>query len=183
MKTVKDIKEKTIESFLINESAQMPCLRMEKIKDWHHQEIISMLNALEKKLCDKKVIKQKISKMRKIKFRVWDGNNRKFDYPDIIVLSDGLELQQFTGLTDKKGKEIYEGDIIKHYGEVWQVVFEDAMFIIKGLSYRTNFHNGESHKIRNDLLSNEVKVLEIIGNIYENKNLLEKKVLVGKVGK
>ena len=112
--------------------------------------------------------------MREIKFRVWDGNNRKFDYPDTIVLNEGLELQQFSGLIDKKGKEIYEGDIVKHYGEVWQVVLEDAIFIIKGLSYRTNPRNGESHKIRNDLLSNEVKVLEIIGNIYENKNLLER---------
>ena len=30
-------------------------------------------------------------KMREIKFRVWDGNNRKFDYPDTIVLSEGGE--------------------------------------------------------------------------------------------
>ena len=66
MKTVKDIKEKTIESFLINEvgiiycgkckfydkcnSAQMPCLRMEKIKDWHKQRLTSMLDELEKEL-------------------------------------------------------------------------------------------------------------------------------------
>ena len=47
-------------------SAQMPCLRMEKIKDWHKQEIISMLNALKKELYNAidGIIKQKIGERR-----------------------------------------------------------------------------------------------------------------------
>lgn len=71
--------------------------------------------------------------MRELKFRAWDTNRKKMvdmDYfechkfgfrllrqkptdPDAIDWSDGFEIMQFTGLKDKNGKEIYEGDIVR----------------------------------------------------------------------
>lgn len=72
-------------------------------------------------------------------------------------------LQQFTGLLDKNGKEIYEGDIVE-YKKRWSstVVFEDGMF---------------RHKDNGDKISWGALILihrecEIIGNIYESPELL-----------
>ena len=50
--------------------------------------------------------------MRPLKFRIWDGNNKHYVYPDVLELNAGLEYQQFTGLLDKQGKKIYEGDFV-----------------------------------------------------------------------
>lgn len=72
-------------------------------------------------------------------------------------------VMQNTGLKDKNGKEVYEGDILKSaYSVPLQVVFEDGKFC---------FHN--DHSTGADILSQmRTKKLEIIGNIYENANLL-----------
>ena len=92
--------------------------------------------------------------MRKIKFRIWDGNNHKFDYPETIELERGLEYQQFTGLHDRTGKEIYEGDIVKSAwgtGEIFKRLGCWYVEMQRELGY---FNNGE---------------VEVIGNIYEEK--------------
>ena len=55
---------------------------------------------------------------REIKFRVWDEKYNQWDtspltiHPAESVVKQGRVIQQFTGFLDKKGKEIYEGDII-----------------------------------------------------------------------
>lgn len=105
--------------------------------------------------------------MREIKFRIWDGNNGRFHYPDVLELNIGLEYQQYTGLKDRCGRAIYVGDIVNastYIDETPQVLlirYEDGCFV---MDY-------------NDLESDFVPVgwftgvTEIIGNIHENPEL------------
>lgn len=94
--------------------------------------------------------------MRKIKFRCWFENEMyywdmlKADSPCLDYLKNA-EIMQFTGLHDKNGKEIYEGDIVhipyNRLGNV-EVKFERGQF---------------------NVVSYDIKRLTVIGNIYENK--------------
>ncbi len=100
--------------------------------------------------------------MREIKFRAWDKIGKimipvsRLDFP----LSEKREiLMQFTGLLDKNGKEIYEGDIVSWNDKKARVIFSNGKFTadIHGKFEVTNWNS-----------------CEIIGNIYENPNLLLK---------
>ena len=126
--------------------------------------------------------------MRTMKFRAWDSKNKKFplgltgfhiigectvfDLVNQYRLEEALELEitQYTGLTDKNGKELYEGDIVEWTGKFIAEVFwceEDAAFQIKSKTggaflnylYLQNF--------------------QIIGNIYENPELRPKQKMNG----
>ncbi|MCM6931248.1 YopX family protein [Enterococcus italicus] len=84
-----------------------------------------------------------------------------------------LVLMQSTGLKDKNGVEIYEGDIVvNQYGNVGYVAYlqQEVGFVVvlKKSDYRLGHRNtGESY----DVTTNH----EVIGNIYENPELLEEK--------
>lgn len=71
---------------------------------------------------------------------------------------------QYTGLHDKNGKEIYEGDIVTEGEYIGQVVFDEYY-----LGFFINFVDSEQEPLY------DVPNLEIIGNIYENKELLKEK--------
>ena len=114
---------------------------------------------------------------RKIKFRAWDEEDKKMKYPNLIgwysndhtCWGDGdafeaKELMQFTGLKDKQGKEIYEGDIVGlEYDHGWLVIFDDGAFRLKD-----DKHVTQGNRL---LVQESAKRLKIIGNIYEMPEL------------
>lgn len=130
------------------------------------------------------------------KFRVWmkslkwmcDVTNISFDskfvdicqqgdterYTEMSVEFDEITLMQSTGLVDKNGKEIFEGDILacKTDDEVINLnIFwdeEHALFMFESKKYNEQEPLAE-------LVENNTYPFEIIGNIYENPELLEDK--------
>lgn len=124
---------------------------------------------------------------RELKFRVWNEDKNKFMPSGFIGISDGkfIDLkngsihfdnddkivEQFTGLRDKNGKEIFEGDVLKLAGfeGVFRVRFlkAHAMFI----SYQIEKDYSDSRVIRFSDLSRDEMV--IVGNIHENGDLLK----------
>lgn len=132
--------------------------------------------------------------MREIKFRLWDASKKQmqefinhFIYLDGKVASfdengkisgtvdhENLVPIQYTGLKDKNGKEIYEGDIISAFhgtqksAVTWNEEYGlyEVVLQVSGLS-----------EPMEELLGNHLDVIEVIDNIYENPELLESKSL------
>lgn len=138
--------------------------------------------------------------MREIKFRAWSEALKKMDYSPLnAVTFDGRVmfgnaditgfhslLMQYTGLKDKNGKEIYEGDILE-FTDKWE-------WYRSSYGVRMHFAVGEEHKKLKAMYDaepmhrREVKFdpyegyglsrgdlenyFAVIGNIYENPNLL-----------
>ncbi len=93
-----------------------------------------------------------------------DGKNETWD-----IKNDDVELLQFTGLTDMNGKDIYVGDILKTKAGLIQIVEEgilaiDREDIISGF-YANNLSDDKPHTFSYDD--------EVIGNVYENPELLK----------
>ena len=126
--------------------------------------------------------------MREIKFRAWIKEKKAIfeviliDYVTkkvtyllervghlLNVRNDkfnDVEFMQYTGLEDKNGKEIYEGDILfESFGErYYKVVFENG-------SFRAEF-KGDFEEYSFDLIDVVAQGCEVLGNIYENPELL-----------
>ena len=114
---------------------------------------------------------------REIKFRAWDEQTKTMVYftlPELYWMGEGTgdydypgdrPTTQYTGLKDKQGKEIYEGDIAKNGKYIcvceWRDKFTDYVFhATKNTHYSLNYSVGGN-------------VWEVIGNIYENPELLK----------
>lgn len=116
---------------------------------------------------------------RKIKFRAWDKKLKMmfpteqiefYGWGQINIIDEegdsearDVELMQYTGLKDKNGVEIYEGGIVK-WGSVpyesGRVEYVNACFKVVGVNLE-------------DRMLQEDDLVEVIGNIYENKDLLK----------
>lgn len=110
--------------------------------------------------------------MREIKFRAWDKKNKEWFYfglnevygmgqdsPNGYAEINFDEIMQYTGLKDKNNKEIYEGDILKFNTKGGNEMIYEVKWRGKGFKpTRMSEDNQEE--------------IEIIGNIYENTELL-----------
>jgi uncharacterized phage protein (TIGR01671 family) len=123
--------------------------------------------------------------MRSIKFRAWIVKDKEW-LNDFSVSTDGeivnesnwmmdpekVILMQSTGLTDKNGKDIFEGDVLGGFFENGFIKWCDKC---KALQYSASGFcfacEGDVHWY--ELVEDE-GTLEVIGNVYENPELLEK---------
>lgn len=89
----------------------------------------------------------------------------------------GLTFLQYTGLKDKNGTEIYEGDIVSY--EVWTSFHEDCSNVGRVVDWnkeQCGWNPMCQHTVVDDGYYNyEIENVEVIGNIYENEELLTKK--------
>ena len=132
--------------------------------------------------------------MREIKFRAWDKQEKKMIYnaertydgypvsmPSfgaILDCPDFYDVMQDTGLKDQNGKKIYEGDIVRfypqsprseelpnpRYGEMGEIFFDIGSFAVRPIDKKR-----EGIQFFLDELGEWV----VVGNIYENKELLD----------
>lgn len=79
---------------------------------------------------------------------------------------------QFTGLTDKNGKEIYEGDIIQDNNGIGVIMWFQTSWGVA--SYAHGYNGLKSYTAVDSFYSNETKEWDIIGNIHYNPELLGK---------
>ena len=130
--------------------------------------------------------------MREIKFRAWDKEKKRMRHPEILVANNkdldiwrfydemnelpklppkrDIVLMQYTGLKDKNGKEIYEGDIlrwfVKDLENIGWVVYEE---------YDTAFSCKVIKPVQNIWVKLNAFDYEIIGDVYRNPELLKEK--------
>jgi len=139
---------------------------------------------------------------RKIKFRAWDKEAKKmisadmadgydglfvyfsggvgsidFGCPDGGIGGSNVELMQFTGLLDQNGKEIYEGDVVQEVNEngafLYRVFWEkyDCAFYLAPVFVKDKELDKNGNMLTR--MSSLYTEVEVVGNIYQNPELLK----------
>ena len=143
--------------------------------------------------------------MREIKFRAWNKNTNSIVYGTPIFYKDGSftlyeikesksvgygvincgrckNICQYTGLHDKNGNEIYEGDIIqstkskyKRFDNdgIYEVYFNEFLCHYALIASRNEWETKHGQYDNYSLTGCKAKEFEVIGNIYENPELLK----------
>jgi len=131
--------------------------------------------------------------MNKYKFRAWDLSLGKmvnwerllirYDLNEMFKNGFDIEYMQCTEIEDKNNVEVYEGDIVKNYTEIEQPqgllkhTFIGKIVIERGMTYIIGRikqeYNGEVIIEHHRVLAFSPEIFEVIGNIYENSELLE----------
>ena len=160
--------------------------------------------------------------MRELKFRAWSKSKQEMIYPDIngwfrkaFIGDNGffqdiqlgvaidlngvkLELQQYAGLVDKNGNDIYEGDIVlgkkrwcdgyltkkfpKELSYYCEIVYSGNAFrslLVKPIAEHVEFDKEKHYREilysldKWPIRSNRRKDIEVVGNIYEHSHLLK----------
>ena len=129
-----------------------------------------------------------------LKFKAWDKKRKRLAkviainlylkqivLKDITVPFEDAEIIESTGLKDKNGTEIYEGDILLNTAsenqedwKKWRVHYADGRFLIDYKQIPKDKRKRKNLELE-DLCEDNVWIygLEVIGNIYENPELLE----------
>lgn len=113
--------------------------------------------------------------MREIKFRFFDPTTKEMNYQEKLIHHHSIwisgiyyeTLMECTGLKDKEDKELYEGDIVRCYEHK-----ESFVGVVEFMHGMFGFRDKDSDFIE---LACWVTSLDILGNIYENPELLENK--------
>jgi len=121
--------------------------------------------------------------MREIKFRVWDKRKEKMFSNSVIEFfgdgsfcvfddcSEDFMLMQYTGLKDKNGVEIYEGDIMAHDKKEKGIKIKGDVKWVDGAFRVDRFVELETRWLNCTYLNKYHKTHHVVGNIYENPEL------------
>ena len=135
--------------------------------------------------------------MREIKFRAWNKTTKEMLYNEFHVTANGevvsfgetlnAVLMQFTGLLDRNGKEIWEGDLVVQDGYLWfdngkpnyrgtvEWIYSEWQVVAHCInSSKAGISDGINEGLNDDGIDEgEKSNWKVIGNVFENPDLLE----------